>query len=92
MGIVKKETHWRRESAASTVTIIDDWVSNTSNEGRRHDGCIYGYATKAKELGKTLDESLLVRKLLDSTPDRTSGKPGKFTIRTWRTLEKRKAI
>ncbi|GJW78594.1 zinc finger, CCHC-type containing protein [Tanacetum coccineum] len=29
-----------------------------------------GYATKAKELGKTLDESLLVRKLLDSTPDR----------------------
>nr|GEV26262.1 zinc finger, CCHC-type [Tanacetum cinerariifolium] len=28
-----------------------------------------GYATKAKELGKTLDESLLVRKLLDSTPD-----------------------
>nr|GEW63744.1 zinc finger, CCHC-type [Tanacetum cinerariifolium] len=30
---------------------------------------INGYATKAKELGKTLDESLLVRKLLDSTPD-----------------------
>nr|GEY96030.1 zinc finger, CCHC-type [Tanacetum cinerariifolium] len=29
-----------------------------------------GYVTKAKELGKTLDESLLVRKLLDSTPDR----------------------
>nr|GFC77618.1 zinc finger, CCHC-type [Tanacetum cinerariifolium] len=29
-----------------------------------------GYATKAKESGKTLDESLLVRKLLDSTPDR----------------------
>nr|GEX70827.1 ribonuclease H-like domain, reverse transcriptase, RNA-dependent DNA polymerase [Tanacetum cinerariifolium] len=29
-----------------------------------------GYATKANELGKTLDESLLVRKLLDSTPDR----------------------
>nr|GEW39852.1 zinc finger, CCHC-type [Tanacetum cinerariifolium] len=29
-----------------------------------------GYATKAKELGKTLDESLLVRKLLDSTLDR----------------------
>nr|GEU81479.1 zinc finger, CCHC-type [Tanacetum cinerariifolium] len=29
-----------------------------------------GYATKAKELGKTLDESLLVRKLLDSTPDK----------------------
>nr|GEX61275.1 zinc finger, CCHC-type [Tanacetum cinerariifolium] len=29
-----------------------------------------GYATKAKELGKTLDESLLVQKLLDSTPDR----------------------
>nr|GFB54125.1 zinc finger, CCHC-type [Tanacetum cinerariifolium] len=29
-----------------------------------------GYATKATELGKTLDESLLVRKLLDSTPDR----------------------
>nr|GFC03483.1 zinc finger, CCHC-type [Tanacetum cinerariifolium] len=29
-----------------------------------------GYATKSKELGKTLDESLLVRKLLDSTPDR----------------------
>ncbi|GKB43541.1 zinc finger, CCHC-type containing protein, partial [Tanacetum coccineum] len=29
-----------------------------------------GYAMKAKELGKTLDESLLVRKLLDSTPDR----------------------
>nr|GFA49761.1 zinc finger, CCHC-type [Tanacetum cinerariifolium] len=29
-----------------------------------------GYATKAKELGKTLDKSLLVRKLLDSTPDR----------------------
>nr|GEY21628.1 zinc finger, CCHC-type [Tanacetum cinerariifolium] len=28
------------------------------------------YATKAKELGKTLDESLLVRKLLDSTPNR----------------------
>nr|GEW05047.1 zinc finger, CCHC-type [Tanacetum cinerariifolium] len=70
MGIFKKETRWRRESAASTVTIIDDWVSNTSNEGRRHNGCIYGYATKAKELGKTLDESLLVRKLLDSTPDR----------------------
>ncbi|GJY17672.1 hypothetical protein Tco_0389163 [Tanacetum coccineum] len=31
-----------------------------------------GYATKAKQLGKTLDESLLVRKLLDSTPDRFS--------------------
>ncbi|GKC43195.1 zinc finger, CCHC-type containing protein [Tanacetum coccineum] len=29
-----------------------------------------GYATEARELGKTLDESLLVRKLLDSTPDR----------------------
>nr|GEY88501.1 zinc finger, CCHC-type [Tanacetum cinerariifolium] len=29
-----------------------------------------GYATKAKEFGKTLDESLLVRKLFDSTPDR----------------------
>nr|GEV85812.1 zinc finger, CCHC-type [Tanacetum cinerariifolium] len=29
-----------------------------------------GYATKAKELGKTLDESLLVRKVLDSTLDR----------------------
>nr|GEV70585.1 ribonuclease H-like domain, reverse transcriptase, RNA-dependent DNA polymerase [Tanacetum cinerariifolium] len=29
-----------------------------------------GYATKAKELGKTLDKSLLVRKLLDSTHDR----------------------
>nr|GEU52681.1 ribonuclease H-like domain, reverse transcriptase, RNA-dependent DNA polymerase [Tanacetum cinerariifolium] len=29
-----------------------------------------GYANKAKELGKTLDESLLVRKLLDSTPGR----------------------
>nr|GEX09992.1 zinc finger, CCHC-type [Tanacetum cinerariifolium] len=29
-----------------------------------------GYSTKAKELGKTLDESVLVRKLLDSTPDR----------------------
>nr|GEZ09561.1 zinc finger, CCHC-type [Tanacetum cinerariifolium] len=29
-----------------------------------------GYATKAKKLGKTLDESLLVRKVLDSTPDR----------------------
>nr|GEZ54218.1 ribonuclease H-like domain, reverse transcriptase, RNA-dependent DNA polymerase [Tanacetum cinerariifolium] len=29
-----------------------------------------GYATKAKVLGKTLDKSLLVRKLLDSTPDR----------------------
>nr|GEY25023.1 ARID DNA-binding domain-containing protein [Tanacetum cinerariifolium] len=29
-----------------------------------------GYATKAKELGKYLDESVLVRKLLDSTPDR----------------------
>ncbi|GJU32703.1 hypothetical protein Tco_1176292 [Tanacetum coccineum] len=29
-----------------------------------------GYATKARELGKTLDESLLVRKLLDATPDR----------------------
>nr|GFB11584.1 zinc finger, CCHC-type [Tanacetum cinerariifolium] len=29
-----------------------------------------GYATKAKELEKTLDESLLVRKLLNSTPDR----------------------
>ncbi|GKC76000.1 zinc finger, CCHC-type containing protein [Tanacetum coccineum] len=28
------------------------------------------YATKARELGKTLDESLLVRKLLDATPDR----------------------
>ncbi|GJW69991.1 zinc finger, CCHC-type containing protein [Tanacetum coccineum] len=28
------------------------------------------YATKARELGKTLDESLLVRKLLYSTPDR----------------------
>nr|GEW56961.1 zinc finger, CCHC-type [Tanacetum cinerariifolium] len=33
-------------------------------------GKLNGYATKAKELGKTLDESLLVRKLLDSTPDR----------------------
>nr|GEY30356.1 zinc finger, CCHC-type [Tanacetum cinerariifolium] len=30
-----------------------------------------GYATNAKELGKTLDESLLVQKLLDSTPDRS---------------------
>nr|GEW70157.1 ribonuclease H-like domain, reverse transcriptase, RNA-dependent DNA polymerase [Tanacetum cinerariifolium] len=29
-----------------------------------------GYATMAKELGKTLNESLLIRKLLDSTPDR----------------------
>ncbi|PWA92889.1 zinc finger, CCHC-type [Artemisia annua] len=29
-----------------------------------------GYVMKAKELGKTLDESLIVRKLLDSTPDR----------------------
>lgn len=29
-----------------------------------------GYATKAKELGKTMDESLLVRKLLNFTPDR----------------------
>ncbi|PWA38442.1 gag-pol polyprotein [Artemisia annua] len=29
-----------------------------------------GYATKAKELGKTMDESLLVQKLLDSIPDR----------------------
>ena len=29
-----------------------------------------GNVTKAKELGKTLDESLVVRKLLDSTPDR----------------------
>nr|GEV09259.1 zinc finger, CCHC-type [Tanacetum cinerariifolium] len=29
-----------------------------------------GYATKARELGKTLDESVLVQKLLDSTPDR----------------------
>ena len=29
-----------------------------------------GYATKAKELGKSMKESLLVRKLLDSTPDR----------------------
>nr|GEZ14973.1 zinc finger, CCHC-type [Tanacetum cinerariifolium] len=29
-----------------------------------------GYATKAREFRKTLDESLLVRKLLDSTPDR----------------------
>ncbi|GJR48432.1 zinc finger, CCHC-type containing protein [Tanacetum coccineum] len=28
------------------------------------------YATKARELGKTLDESLLVRKLLDATPDK----------------------
>ncbi|GJZ29117.1 zinc finger, CCHC-type containing protein [Tanacetum coccineum] len=28
------------------------------------------YATKAKEFGKTLDQSLLVRKLLNSTPDR----------------------
>ena len=28
-----------------------------------------GYATKARELGKTLDQSLLVRKLLDSMPD-----------------------
>nr|GFA05438.1 zinc finger, CCHC-type [Tanacetum cinerariifolium] len=90
-----------------------------------------GYATNVKELGKTLDESILVRKLLDSTPDRfiqivasiektndldditldeivgklkafekkdktpksrTSGKPRKFTIHTWRTLGKRKAI
>ncbi|GJU32786.1 zinc finger, CCHC-type containing protein [Tanacetum coccineum] len=32
-----------------------------------------GYATKARELGKTLDESLLVRKLLDSTPDSSEG-------------------
>nr|GEX75304.1 zinc finger, CCHC-type [Tanacetum cinerariifolium] len=31
---------------------------------------LHGYATKDKELGKNLDESLLVRKLLDSTPDR----------------------
>ncbi|GJR35223.1 zinc finger, CCHC-type containing protein [Tanacetum coccineum] len=36
-----------------------------------------GYATKAKEFGKTLDQSLLVRKLLDSTPDRTV-QPGKY--------------
>ncbi|GJS96809.1 zinc finger, CCHC-type containing protein [Tanacetum coccineum] len=35
-----------------------------------HYGKLQRYATKAKELGKTLDESLLVRKLLDSTPDR----------------------
>ncbi|GJU21072.1 hypothetical protein Tco_1154414 [Tanacetum coccineum] len=57
MGIAKEETCWRRESAASMVTVIDDWISNTSNDGR-------------DMLGKTLDESLLVRKLLDSTPDR----------------------
>ncbi|GJZ41559.1 zinc finger, CCHC-type containing protein [Tanacetum coccineum] len=43
MGIIKKETRWRRESATST---------------------------RALRLGKTLDESLLVLKLLDSTPDR----------------------
>ncbi|GJW10066.1 zinc finger, CCHC-type containing protein [Tanacetum coccineum] len=35
-----------------------------------------GYATKARELGKTLDESLLVRKLLDSTPDRIKLRKG----------------
>ena len=60
MGIVKKETRWRRKSVTSTVTIINDWISNTPNEGGRLSGCIYGYATKAQELGKTLDESLLV--------------------------------
>ncbi|GJX89148.1 zinc finger, CCHC-type containing protein [Tanacetum coccineum] len=32
MGFVEEETRWRRESAASTVTIIDDLISNTSND------------------------------------------------------------
>nr|GEZ11739.1 zinc finger, CCHC-type [Tanacetum cinerariifolium] len=40
-----------------------------------------GYATKAKELGKTLDESLLVRKLLDSTHDRFKIFSGKLESR-----------
>ncbi|GKA72718.1 zinc finger, CCHC-type containing protein, partial [Tanacetum coccineum] len=74
MGIIKEKTRWRRESATSTVTSLmigfntlqmkdDDTVDAFTAK-------LNGYATKAKELGKTLDESLLVRKLLDSTPDR----------------------
>nr|GEX92719.1 ribonuclease H-like domain, reverse transcriptase, RNA-dependent DNA polymerase [Tanacetum cinerariifolium] len=38
-----------------------------------------GYATRAKELGKTLDESQLVGKLLDSTPDRKDCKESSTT-------------
>ncbi|GJX37670.1 zinc finger, CCHC-type containing protein [Tanacetum coccineum] len=71
MGIVKEKTRWRRESAASTVTIIDDTLQMKDDDTvDAFTAKLNGYATKAKELGKTLDESLLVRKLLDSTPDR----------------------
>nr|GFA93078.1 zinc finger, CCHC-type [Tanacetum cinerariifolium] len=76
-GQKSKSTHEkgiRLESAASTVTIIDDWIQTLQmKEDDTMDvftAKLNGYATKAKELGKTLDESLLVRKLLDSTPDR----------------------
>ncbi|GJR08977.1 zinc finger, CCHC-type containing protein [Tanacetum coccineum] len=69
-SLKKRDTSREEKMQQARYRVIDDWISNTSNDERRHSGCIYGYATKAKELGKTLDESLLVRKLLDSTPDR----------------------
>nr|GFB89543.1 zinc finger, CCHC-type [Tanacetum cinerariifolium] len=74
MGITKENTRWRRESATSTVTIIDDRFNTLQMKDDdtvdAFTAKLNGYATKAKELGKTLDELLLVRKLLDSTPDR----------------------
>ncbi|GJU87467.1 zinc finger, CCHC-type containing protein [Tanacetum coccineum] len=50
-----------------------------------------GYATKARELGKTLDESLLVRKLLDSTPDRKDKAPKEDKLKARKTLNSHKA-
>nr|GEV09185.1 zinc finger, CCHC-type [Tanacetum cinerariifolium] len=74
MGIVKKETRWRRESAASRLqSLMIGFQTLQMKEDDTMDAFtakLNGYATKAKELGKTLDESLLLQKLLDSTPDR----------------------
>ncbi|GJY99627.1 zinc finger, CCHC-type containing protein [Tanacetum coccineum] len=51
---------------ASCKTAKELWESLK----KRHVGEEKVQQALAKELGKTLDESLLVRKLLDSTPDR----------------------
>ncbi|GKB58052.1 zinc finger, CCHC-type containing protein [Tanacetum coccineum] len=74
MGFIKNETRWRRESAASRLqSLMIGFQTLQMKEDETMDAFtakLNGYATKAKELGKTLDESLLVRKLLDSTPDK----------------------
>nr|GEW61291.1 reverse transcriptase domain-containing protein [Tanacetum cinerariifolium] len=61
MGIIKKETRWRRESAISTVTIIDDWISNTSNESGSSDG---GHWKSKSKRHKPTDEDDLTMPLM----------------------------